>query len=110
MLFLHDQIGVLENFATPKFLADCAPQQVAVSYEHANTPRQGVPIHTGTLQHDPTVFLLTSTNSNTKQHWTETFHDLRRIGLTVVPVLGIDGAKEQCMKAVLAASANGMGV
>ena len=43
MLFLYDQIGVLEKFATPKFLADCAPEQFVVSYEHANTPRELVP-------------------------------------------------------------------
>ena len=36
----------------------------------------------------PSIFVLTSTNHQTKRQWIETCSDLERIGLEVVPVLG----------------------
>ena len=46
----------------------------------------------------PSVFVLTSTNPQTKRQWTETCSDFDRIGLEVIPVLGLDGEKVPCMK------------
>ena len=81
MLALYENIGRLshEQYCNPQFLAECAPDTFASTFEQAHQPRQVHPLHTrlDSLQ-PPTVFLLTSTNPRTKQQWTEAFQQLDR--------------------------------
>ena len=59
----------------------------------AETPRAVTPLRIGNKYTDkkPSAFVLTSTNEKTKKQWEATCQDLGRIGLEVVPVLGLDG-------------------
>ncbi len=110
MLSLFEEIGILAAYCSPAFLAECIPAKFEGTHETASAPRQVTPLHdnvkypppepggghTGMLKR-PSVFVLTSTNPQTKRQWTETYNDLTCIGLEVIPVLGLDGERVPCM-------------
>ena len=72
----------------------------AVTTTEAEVPRAVTPLRIGKNYTDrkPSAFVLISTNKNTKKQWEATCQDLERIGLEVVPVLGIDGEDIPCME------------
>ena len=72
----------------------------AVTTTEAEAPRAVTPLRIGNNYTDrkPSAFVLTSTNKNTKKQWEATCQDLERIGLEVVPVLGMDGEDIPCME------------
>ena len=72
----------------------------AVTTAEAEIPRAVTPLRMGKNYTDrkPSAFVLISTNKNTKKQWEATCQDLERIGLGVVPVLGIDGEDIPCME------------
>ena len=74
----------------------------AVITAEAEIPRAVTSLRTGINYTDrkPSAFVLTSTNRNTKKQWEATCQDLERIGLGVVPVLGIDGEDIPCMEQI----------
>ena len=74
----------------------------AVMTAEAEIPRAVTSLRTGINYTDrkPSAFVLTSTNRNTKKQWEATCQDLERIGLGVVPVLGIDGEDIPCMEQI----------
>ena len=65
----------------------------------AEIPRKVTPLHESAKYPPtkPSVFVLTSTNPQTKRQWTEMCNDFAEIGLDVIPVLGLDGEKVPCM-------------
>ena len=50
------------------------------------------------IKKNPTIFLLTSTNPYTAVQFTQTHEDLTNAGLSVIPLLGLDGEKVPLMK------------
>ena len=72
----------------------------AVTTTEAEVPRAVTPLRIGKNYTDrkPSAFVLTSTNKNTQKQWEATCQDLERIGLEVVPVLGMDGEDIPCME------------
>ena len=66
----------------------------------AEIPRAVVPLRVEEKYTDkkPSVFVLTSTNGKTKLQWEATCRNIEKIGLEVVPVLGMDGEEINCMK------------
>ena len=57
------------------------------------TPRAVTPLCIGNNYNDqkPSAFVLNSTNEKTKKQWEATCQNLEKIGLEIVPVLGLDG-------------------
>ena len=57
------------------------------------TPRAVTPLCIGNNYNDqkPSAFVLNSTNEKTKKQWEATCQNLEKIGLAIVPVLGLDG-------------------
>ena len=92
MLSLFVEIGNLSHGCDLEFLGMCTSVE-------AEIPKIVTPLHIDTKYPPgkPSVFVLTSTNPQTKEQWTETCNDLEGIGLNVVPVLGLDGESVPCM-------------
>ena len=92
MLSLYLEIGNLSHACDFQFLG------MEASIE-AEMPKAVTALHTDTkyTYKRPSVFVLTSTNDQTKGQWTATCQDLEKIGLEVVPVLGLDGEEVPCM-------------
>ena len=98
---IHKEIGCAQYYTDPKFLHRCLPSCYSESTTQ-ETPYMAVPIikgtHVNSSTHAPTIFLLTSTNPSTQIQFTQTHEDLTNAGLTVIPLLGIDGEKVPLMK------------
>ena len=92
MLSLYLEIGNLSHACDSEFLG----MEATI---HAEIPRAVTPLRIETKYTDkkPSVFILTSTNEKTTEHWKATCQNLEKIGLEVVPVLGIDGEEVPCM-------------
>ena len=92
MLSLFVEIGNLSHGCDLEFLGMCTSIE-------AEIPTVVTPLHIDAKYPPgkPSVFVLTSTNPQTKEQWTETCNDLEGIGLNVVPVLGLDGESVPCM-------------
>ena len=95
MLALWLEIGDLS--ATHTCDMDFLGMEATIS---AEIPRAVTPLRVEEKYTDrrPSVFVLTSTNGNTKEQWEATGQNLEKIGLEVIPVLGLDGEYIPCMK------------
>ena len=62
-------------------------------FQSAEMPRAVTPLRIGSNYNDkkPSVFVLTPTNGKNKKQWEATCQNLEKIGLEIVPVLGLDG-------------------
>ena len=92
MLSLYLQIGNLSHACDFEFLG----MDASIT---AEIPKAVTPLHTDTkyTYKRPSVFVLTSTNDQTKGQWTATCQDLEKNGLEIVLVLGLDSEELQCM-------------
>ena len=92
MLQLYDGIDVLAKYFDSSFLHNSLPDIYAAEYDPMQV-RPVQPVHIGNLSSAPTVFLLTSTNPHTAEHWTLSHQALTHMGLVVRPLMGLDGEK-----------------
>ena len=92
MLSLWLEIGELSHTCDPEFFGMTAT--ILAEMPRAVTPLR---IENEYTDKKPSVFVLTSTNEKTKKQWEATRQNLEKIGLEVVPVLGMDGEEIPCM-------------
>ena len=94
MLSLYVEIGNLSHCCDLEFLDGNMHTSIL-----AEMPKTVTPLHINAKYPPtkPSVFVLTSSNPQTKRQWTETCNDFEGIGLNVVPVFGLDGENVPCM-------------
>ena len=97
----HKEIGCPQRYADPDFLHKCLPSHYPRGIAQG-TLNKAIPFikgeHTHSGGHAPTIFLLTSTNPSTQTQFTQTHDDLTAAGMTVIPLLGLDGERVPIMQ------------
>ena len=97
----HKEIGCAQYYADPDFLHKCLPSHYPGRITR-ETHYKAIPFikgaHANPSRHAPTIFLLTSTNPSTQTQFTQTHDDLTNAGMSVIPLLGLDGEKVPLMK------------
>ena len=93
---LQNEIGCHEHYVDPDFLHKCLPSCYPRGVVQDKLDK-AIPLVKGkeTLsgRHAPSIFLLTSTNPRTQMQFTQTHANLVTSGMTVIPLLGLDGER-----------------
>ena len=98
---IYSTIGCAQCYIDVKFLNKCLPAYYPEKVTRT-TPYMVTPLSNQTQNEPnvkiPTIFLLTSTNPLTEVQFTQTHEDLTNAGLSVIPLLGLDGEKVPLMR------------
>ena len=94
---LQDEIGCPGHYSDPDFLHKCLPSCYPRGVDQDKLDR-AIPFVKGEETLSPSIFLLTSTNPKTQMQFTQTHANLVASGMTVIPLLGIDGERVPAMR------------